>query len=462
MNFQFVFLTTDYVVCALLLFLAAYGIYSLRRKELRAKWAGVLSKPSAAAAATVLLLFIAVAALDSVHFRSYLGGNGASDAPVLDVRTESLLDRLVPENARLMEKSYSAPFSVTTFEKISRMEGGKSVRDFEPLQHAGSHLKDRSQHAADVRSKAAAGLAKGAGASLFLWAAVWGLFRKFSGAGAKFTASPLFCAAATLTVFTVLFFLVRDLWPYYHVLGTNQTGGDILYEALKSHRTALVIGSLATLSMLPFAVMLGISAGFFMGKVDDAIQYIYTTLSSIPSVLLIAASVLMIQVYIDSHPGLYETALERADIKLFTLALIIGVTGWSSLARLLRAETMKLSQMEYVQAARAMGVSAFGIMRRHIFPNVLHIVLIVAVLDFSGIVLYEAVLSYVGVGVDPTTFSFGTMINTGRLELSRDPVIWWNLAAAFFFMLLLVLAANLFASSVREAFDPRANTGRRS
>jgi peptide/nickel transport system permease protein len=196
--------------------------------------------------------------------------------------------------------------------------------------------------------------------------------------------------------------------------------------------------------------------------VDDAIQYIYTTLSSIPSVLLIAASVLMIQVYIDSHPGLYETALERADIKLFTLALIIGVTGWSSLARLLRAETMKLSQMEYVQAARAMGVSAFGIMRRHIFPNVLHIVLIVAVLDFSGIVLYEAVLSYVGVGVDPTTFSFGTMINTGRLELSRDPVIWWNLAAAFFFMLLLVLAANLFASSVREAFDPRANTGRRS
>ena len=83
------------------------------------------------------------------------------------------------------------------------------------------------------------------------------------------------------------------------------------------------------------------------------------------------------------------------------------------------------------------------------------IILIVAVLDFSGIVLYEAVLSYVGVGVDPTTHSFGSMINAGRLELSRTPVVWWNLCAAFTFMLTLVLSANLFASAVREAFDPR-------
>ncbi len=94
-------------------------------------------------------------------------------------------------------------------------------------------------------------------------------------------------------------------------------------------------------------------------------------------------------------------------------------------------------------------------MRRHVLPNVLHIVLIVAVLDFSGIVLYEAVLSYVGVGVDPTTYSFGSMINAGRLELSRTPVVWWNLCTAFVFMLTLVLSANLLASSVREAFDPR-------
>ena len=99
-------------------------------------------------------------------------------------------------------------------------------------------------------------------------------------------------------------------------------------------------------------------------------------------------------------------------------------------------------------------------MRRHILPNVTHIVVIVAVLDFSGLVLYEAVLSYVGVGVDPSTNSFGTMINSARNEMSRDPVVWWTLLAAFSFMVTLVLSMTLFASAVREAFDPRARAFR--
>jgi peptide/nickel transport system permease protein len=93
---------------------------------------------------------------------------------------------------------------------------------------------------------------------------------------------------------------------------------------------------------------------------------------------------------------------------------------------------------------------------QHLLPNVMHLVLIALVMEFSGLVLAEAVLSYVGVGVDPSTFSYGTLINAARLELSREPVVWWSLATAFVFMLLLVLAANLFADAVRDAFDPRA------
>ena len=85
----------------------------------------------------------------------------------------------------------------------------------------------------------------------------------------------------------------------------------------------------------------------------------------------------------------------------------------------------------------------------------MHIVLIAVVMDFSGLVLAEAVLSYVGVGVDPSMISFGTMINTARLEMAREPMVWWSLAAAFVFMLMLVLSANLFADAVRDAFDPR-------
>ena len=96
---------------------------------------------------------------------------------------------------------------------------------------------------------------------------------------------------------------------------------------------------------------------------------------------------------------------------------------------------------------------------RHILPNVMHIVLISVVMEFSGLVLAEAVLSYVGVGVDPSMNSFGTMINNARLEMAREPMVWWSLAAAFVFMVTLVLAANLFADAVRDAFDPRVRTG---
>jgi peptide/nickel transport system permease protein len=100
-------------------------------------------------------------------------------------------------------------------------------------------------------------------------------------------------------------------------------------------------------------------------------------------------------------------------------------------------------------------VSSARILSRHILPNVLHVVLITVVLDFSGLVLAEAVLSYVGVGVDPAMISWGNMINAARLEMAREPVVWWTLAAAFLFMFTLVLAANLFSDVVRAAFDPR-------
>jgi peptide/nickel transport system permease protein len=229
----------------------------------------------------------------------------------------------------------------------------------------------------------------------------------------------------------------------------------VLYQALKSVRTAFVIGTLATLATLPFAVVLGVVAGYFRGWVDEVIQYLYTTLSSVPNVLLIAACVLMVQVFIDKNPDLFETGAQRSDLRIFLLCVILGVTGWANLCRLLRAETMKLRELEYVQAATAFGIRHWRIMSRHILPNVMHLVLITTVLEFSGLILYEAVLSYVGVGVDPSMNSFGGMINLARNEMSRDPIVWWSFAAAFAFMVTLVLAANLFADGVRDAFDPR-------
>jgi peptide/nickel transport system permease protein len=183
------------------------------------------------------------------------------------------------------------------------------------------------------------------------------------------------------------------------------------------------------------------------------------TLNSIPGVLLIAAAILLLQVYMDSHPELFDTVAARADLRLLFLCMILGVTSWTTLCRLLRGEALKLRETEYIQAAVALGARHYRVLGRHVVPNVMHIVLITVVLDFSGLVLAEAVLSYVGVGVDPTMNSWGNMINRARLELARDPMVWWTLAAAFAFMLALVLSANLVADAVRDAFDPRASHG---
>ena len=222
-----------------------------------------------------------------------------------------------------------------------------------------------------------------------------------------------------------------------HPLGTDQVGTDVLYKALKGVRTALVIGGLATVIAIPFAIFFGIQAGYCGRWVDDLITYLYSTLASIPSILLIIAFVLTF------GRGLVQ------------LCLIMGVMAWTGLCRLIRGEVLKVREMDYVQAARAIGAGALRIQIRHILPNVMHLVVIRAVLMFSGMVLAEVVLSYLNVGVGEQTHSWGTMINQGRFELSRQPVIWWNLAAAFVLMFGLVLPANIFGDAVRDALDPR-------
>ena len=259
----------------------------------------------------------------------------------------------------------------------------------------------------------------------------------------------------TISITLIAMSIIYNLSQYYHVLGTDKVGQDVLFQAIKSVRTGLLIGSLTTLVMLPFAVMMGLMAGYFRGWIDDVIQYLYTTLNSIPGVLLIAASILLLQVYIGNHSDDFNSIEERADLRLLFLCVILGITSWTGLCRLLRAETLKLREVDYVKAAQAFGVGNISIMLRHLLPNLMHIVMITIVIDFSGLVLAEAVLSYINIGVDPSMNSWGNMINSARMEMAREPIVWWSLAAAFVFMFVLVLAANLFSDAVRDAFDPR-------
>ncbi|MBZ0220309.1 MAG: ABC transporter permease [Candidatus Methylomirabilis sp.] len=247
--------------------------------------------------------------------------------------------------------------------------------------------------------------------------------------------------------------------PGAHWLGTDKVGNDVLYNALKGVRTAVVIGAGTTLIIVPFAIFFGVVAGYFGGLLDDVVQYIYTTLASIPGVLLIVAFMLLFGTSGYQGGLISEGQLSLGvfvwNDRLFWLALILGITSWTDLCRLIRGETLKLRELEYVQASRAFGVSRPGIIYRHIVPNVMHLVLITFVLQFSALVLAEAILSYIGIGVGPQMGSWGNMINTSRLELSMDPVVWWNLTASFLFMFGLVLPANIFGDAVRDALDPR-------
>jgi peptide/nickel transport system permease protein len=468
---KFVLLWTDAAVWLLLIALVLYAVHVRRTPTLAANWRKVFGNAPALASAVVLVACLVVTLADSVHYRRALPaaeGTAAGDQ-AYDTRTRSLLDGLLTRLVDGRETTYSLPLATVSFTKESNEVAGRVERVAPRLLYGGVHLKDpATQWSGDVTLRALAGLFAGLAvaaalsALLVTWVKPRGGSWKTAARGVLDGEGPIPWRVAIVTLLGLGAFVgvVAALAWRYHVFGTDITGNDVLYQTLKSIRTAVVIGGLATLATLPLAVVLGIMAGYFKGWVDEAIQYLYTVLSSIPNILLIAALVLMVQVFIDKHPEMFETSLERSDVKLFLLCAVLGLTGWAGLCRLLRAETMKLRELEYVQAAQAFGVDARRIMGRHIFPNVAHLMLIVTVLEFSSLILYEAVLSYVGVGVDPTMNSFGGMINLARNEMNRDPVIWWPFASAFFFMVALVLAANLFADGVRDAFDPRARVFR--
>ena len=461
---RLVLLWTDACLWAIVLAAALYLRHVLRTPNLRANWRRVFTAPAPMSAAMVVAVFLMFGLLDSVHFRARL------DLRAYATESTSLLDLMLAPLVAGRETSYSAPLAWHAVQKQAETVHGKVERRAPRLVYGGAALIDPERDwIADVLSRAAVGMLLGlvGGLAIFwLCAAIransctHSIGQTLHEMRAGQSDMPWRSIGITLAVLSGVGGAIWVLASGYHVFGTDQTGNDVLYQALKSIRTAIVMGSLTTAAILPLALVLGILAGYLQGWVDDLIQYFYTAISSIPSVLLIAACVLLIQVYIDKNPNLFQTGLERADIRLLFLCLIVGITEFATMCRLIRGETLKLRELDYVQAAQAFGAGSLKIMRRHIAPNVMHIVIITLVLEFSGIVLYEAVLSYVGVGVDPSTNSFGTMINLARSEMAHDPVIWWNLSAAFVFMLVLVLAVNLFADGVRDAFDPRGRVFR--
>jgi peptide/nickel transport system permease protein len=439
----FTMLWTDYFVWTLV-FISLIGLMKILKNPLARKTAlQLFQRPMNVVAMLVLSVYIGIGLLDSIHFKY--------DQPQNESLNEinSILDQVLAPMRLQSERSYSEPFAIYAFTKETiYASDGSYVRDYPRLKFGGAHLNSPADKTKDILYK----MAWSSAAALILWGALCVILGFFN--YGHWTASWKW-AAVTIGIWIWIAMQIYAFMPHYHILGTSQVGEDVLYQGLKSVRTGLILGTVTTLVMLPFALALGLMAGYFKGWVDDAIQYLYTTLSSIPGVLLIAAAVISLQVVMNRHESLFQTITERSDARLLALCIILGITSWTGLCRLLRGEALKLSQIEYVQAAKSLGVSHRGILYRHLLPNVIHIVLISIVLDFSGLVLAEAVLSYVGVGVDPASYSWGMMINSARLEMARVPIVWWSLVTAFGLMFLLVLFANIFADHLRDVLDPR-------
>lgn len=224
-------------------------------------------------------------------------------------------------------------------------------------------------------------------------------------------------------------------FSWEHPFGTDVLGRDILARAVHGTATALSVGLVASGISLVIGLSLGAIAGYYGGKIDAAVVWLYTTIDSIPYILLI--------------PSL-TFVLGRGLINVY---IALGVTSWVTLCRLIRGEFMKHKDRDYVMAANVMGASDARKIFRHIMPNVTHIAFVQFGLGFVSAIKLEVILSYLGVGVDTSTPSWGIMIDDAKLELARP--FWGNLMAATIFMFGLILSFNLFNDALRESLDPK-------
>ncbi|MBR2872199.1 MAG: ABC transporter permease [Lentisphaeria bacterium] len=304
--------------------------------------------------------------------------------------------------------------------------------------------------------------------------------KKISGAKAKFFSSPAAVSAAAITALLVLTALFCELhglialhsgtipcWERIYAapysapgegtfLGTDYQGRSVLFRALAGTIPALKVGLVAGVISVFTGTALGICAGFFRGKVDDITVWIYSTFASMPTLLFILSFALLSV----SSPGLRgflekAGAVLRIDPGALAVYLAIGMTGWVGLCRVIRAETLKLRSLAYVNAARIAGVNSLVIIWRHILPNVRHLTIIYFTLNFGSAVMLEVLVGYLGLGGNNSIPGWGSMIAAGQERLWRG--VWWELGAAGFLMFIMILALNLLGDSLRDALDPRSS-----
>lgn len=244
------------------------------------------------------------------------------------------------------------------------------------------------------------------------------------------------------------------------LLGTDIQNRSVFYRALYGCRTALTIAVCTSVLSLSIGVTLGVLAGYFGGIVDDVINWLLATVSAVPWILLVLALGFVLKTLDVNFFGLTEADGTPAVLHIPDLAVVIlamGLTDWVGVCRLIRGEVLKQRELDYVQAARAMGFSQPRILFRHIVPNTLHLVIITFTLGAVGYVQAEVALTFLGIGISEAP-SWGRMIDDAKLELLRG--VWWQFAAATLAIGLLSLALTYLGDAFRDILDPRTRSRR--
>ena len=230
------------------------------------------------------------------------------------------------------------------------------------------------------------------------------------------------------------------------LLGTDDQGRDILSALMYGARISLFVGLASVAVSMVVGVGLGLLAGFAGGRIDGFIMRVCDVMLSFPSIL--------IALLID---GVGRAMFPQANESLAFMVLILAIslTGWVQYARTVRGSTLVERQKEYVQAARVIGVSPLRIMRRHVLPNVMGPVLVLATIQIAAAIITEATLSFLGVGVPPTSPSLGTLIRVGQDFLFSGE--WWITIFPGVVLVMISLSVNLLGDWLRDALNPRLN-----
>lgn len=395
-------------------------------------WLKFWMQPLAVISSAFILIFWLIALLDSIH-----------------IHDMTIIDSLFFPLSTFSEYSYSIPFGIQSFLPQITKTHGQFMTHYNHLKYV--PLEWTQQH--EAYAWMLHQVVKASAIILMPYAIVLYIFRAPLSKWPEYKKNVIWFVSS-IVFWSWIMFLLYLFSRKLHVFGTSQAGYDILYQAIKSIRTGLMISLMTTMFMLPFALVLGLLAGFYGKWIDAIIQFLYSVISSIPTVLLITAGILSWQVYANVHFSSWSM-YEQADMRLVMICVLLGLSDWSSLCRYIRAEVLKLRELDFIKIAILLRTPKFIILFRHLLPNIMHLVIMSVVLNFSYLVLAESVLTYIGIGVSPLTQSWGNLINAARLELARTPAVWWPIMTAFGFMFPLVLACNFFADGLRKALNPR-------